>query len=472
MKKIFALALVLIMIFALVGCDKNDRKIVEVTLSTEDSEAILAAAGIRLPDASSILASGTTVKWFAWYDNFHNYDEDEIVNTGYFTFKEKYGCDVEWIETTYSERNGDLANLILSGNSPDFAPAGHGVTATYPMSCIKGIYVSVDEYIDYTAPLWSGIADAANNFVLGGEHYAILTDVKMQNVCLYNRRVLEEFGFEDPAELYFNDEWTWDVFYEMCLDFSDPDEDRYALDGFAFPGGIVESTGQMLVQRDDNGYFYSNIDSPEIERAQNLLYDIVKNELCYSKGGWSIRSTPGIKDGLCLFYIIGTDAFTDTVENVSNEWGDILNNELMFAPTPRDPNGDGVYYCGSNPVGYVLVSGGENHEGAALLASCERFKILDPTVVDIDRKQLEETYLWTDEMLEMYDICYGIAAANPIIYYSGDLQDSLDGVIDSLSNGIPFTKNPSTWGQLKEQYRDTLDYYLEELNDMISDYLA
>ena len=56
-KKIIALALALLLIFVLVGCSKNERQIVKLTLSTEDSEAILAAAGITLlPAASPALA--------------------------------------------------------------------------------------------------------------------------------------------------------------------------------------------------------------------------------------------------------------------------------------------------------------------------------------------------------------------------------------------------------------------------------
>lgn len=64
MKKILALFLVTLMIFALVGCGGKKREIVEVTLSTEDSEAILAAAGITLPDAEAVAAAGSTVQWF------------------------------------------------------------------------------------------------------------------------------------------------------------------------------------------------------------------------------------------------------------------------------------------------------------------------------------------------------------------------------------------------------------------------
>ncbi|MCD8006353.1 MAG: extracellular solute-binding protein [Oscillospiraceae bacterium] len=474
-KRIAAIICTITMIIALVGCGSTGREIVYLTLSTEDSAAILAAAGITLPDVEEAEGANSVVEWFCWYDPFNNYSEDEIVNTGYYTFTEKYGCSITWTETTYSARYDDLANLILSSQSPDCYPAGSYATAVFPMKCIKGTFVPVDDYVDYTDPLWSGVSDTADYFVLGGEHYAIVTDLTYRNVVSYNRRVIEEYGYDDPAELYYNDEWTWDVFYEMCVDFSDPDEDRYALDGYAYQRGIIESTGQEILQI-ENGVFYSNIDSPEIERAQSLWYDLVKNDCCYNENGnyWALRTKggatfgAGIADGLCLFYIIETSYFTMTVDEITPLWGDVTEGEVMFCPLPRDDDGDGTYYLNSAPEGYMLVTGGDNHAGAALLAACERFKIIDPTVINIDQKQLKEIYLWTDEMLEMDSICYEIASANQIMVLTGDLSDGLENAI----SGIMGERNdsPSTWAQLKESYRDMVDYYIEELNAQIDSY--
>lgn len=92
MKRVFAVLLAVLMIVALVGCGKEKREVIKLTLSTEDAEAILAAAGIMLPEAESVSCAGSVVKWYAWYDSLQNYSEDEIVNTGYFTFNEKYGA--------------------------------------------------------------------------------------------------------------------------------------------------------------------------------------------------------------------------------------------------------------------------------------------------------------------------------------------------------------------------------------------
>ena len=476
LKKVIAMLLCAVMVIALVGCGKEKRQPIKLTLSTEDAEAILAAAGIMLPDAETAPGANTTVKFFAWYDPFQNYSEDEIINTGYFTFQEKYGGEMEFIETTYSERNNDLANLVLSSSSPDFAPAGTSNVATFPMSCIKGMYQPIDQWIDYTDPLWADMADAAEYFALGDKHFAIVTDLTYKDVIPYNRRVIDEWGFDDPAELYANDEWTWDVFYEMCVEFSDPDEDRFALDGYAYAGAMVESTGQQMLQIDENGVFYSNIDSPEIERAENLIYDLAKNDCCYHNGTnmWPRNNAifgSGVKDGLCLFYTIGVEFFRGTVEEVSALWGDIEAGELMFAPLPRDPQGDGVYYMGASPYmkSYGIVKDCANPEGVALFAACERFKRIDPTVENIDRKQLREVYKWNDEMLEMWDTCREIALANQRMDLTGDLPSNLATALGRLSDGIIRNSNPSSWAQLKEENRESVEYYIEELNALIAD---
>ncbi len=468
MKRFLALVLTVIMIFALFGCSSNKREVVVITLSTEDAEAILAAAGITLPDAGTVSASGTTIKWFAWWDQFHNYSEDEVINTGFWTFKEKYGCEIEWMECEWQYRFDDLANLILGGTPPDFYP-GH--TETFPSYCVKGVFAAVDDYVDYNDPLWAGIKEYADTyFSIDNKHYMIVTDASFDKVCGYNRRVMDEWGFDDPAELYYNDEWTWDKFYEMCLDFSDADEDRYALDGWGYDAGIMRSCGTTVIRLNpETGLFENNIDDPRLERAANLLYDLNKNECVYPwwDNGWSIRNGgegQGLKEGLLLFSIAGTYVFTGTPESNRTFWGEILENELMFVPLPRDDQGDGRYFMESAPGGYCLINGAENPEGVALLASCERFKVLDPTVVSFDRRQLEEKYFWTQEMLTMWDTCYALAnSGEAIVSYGDGYGPQLASIVSAFeSNGK--SVEAKTWAQLKEQNYESLDYYLEELN--------
>lgn len=473
MKRIVALLLAVVCALTVVGCGKKKREIIKLTLSTEDSEAILAAAGIMLPPVEDVSDVNTKIKWFSWYDSFHNYSEDEIINTGFWTFEQKYNGEIEWVECEWGARFDDLANLILSNESPDFLPL---LLNAFPTRAIKGLFRTVDEYIDYDDPLWVGTKPFAYDYYsLAGKTYAICTDYGSGNVAVYNRRVMEEWGFDDPATLFANDEWTWDVFYDMCANFSDPDEDRYALDGWWFAYSLMRSCGQTIVEYNTETRLYeSNLDSPSIEKAANLLYDLSKNECVYPwwANGWSIRNATngsGLKDGKLLFYFCTIDTFTGPVEEISNVWGDVTANEVMFCPAPRDPNGDGGYYTECYPSGYCIAGGANNPEGVVLFASCERFKILDPTVISIDLKQKKEIYLWTEEMLDMDKTCYELACAgNYIVPYDSGLGDKLASVVDAFENNA-HSQDAKTWAQLKEANYEKLEFYLSELNDNLKE---
>lgn len=475
-KRIIAIILAAILVVALVGCGKQKPKIIQLTLSTEDSEAILGAAGIRLPAVEDTAASGSTIQYYGWHDSVHNYSEDEIIQTGYWTFREKYGCEVEWIECTWSDRFTSLANLVLAGTSPDYYD---GYAETFPKYYLSGVFAPVDGYVDYDDPLWSGMKEFADKyFSLGEHHYMFVTDATFNNVCAYNRRVIEEWGFDDPAELFANDEWTWKVFYDMCLDFSDPDADRYAIDGWGASPAFMTSSGTMLVTLDaEKAKFVSNIDDPRLERAATYLYDLNKNQCVYPiwNNGWSTRGSgsegTGMNEGLCLFWLRGTWTFTGPVDEISPVWGDIANGEIMFCPIPRDEAGDGNYYVDTIPTGICLIKGAQNPEGVALYAACCRFKVIDPIVVDIDKKQLKDVYLWSDEMLEMMDTMYELAQSHStVINYEGGLGDNINKFISNCQS-ITTSVEPTSWAQAKEANADALQATVDELNANIAKFI-
>lgn len=478
MKRITALLLAVILVIALVGCGKEKREIVRLTLSTEDAVAILAAAGISLPDAEEVAGVNTSIKWFAWYDDFHNYSEDEIINTGFWTFEQKYGGSIEWVECEWGKRFDDLANLILSDESPDFMPL---LLNAFPTRAIKGLMVPVDDYIDYDDPLWAGTKPFAYDYYsLAGKTYAICTDYGAGNVCAYNRRIIEEWGYDDPATLFANDEWTWDVFSEMCKDFSDPDEEQYGVDGWGYDNALMESSGVDIVTYDtEKDCFVQNIDDPRLERSANLIYEMKKNDCIYPLwlNGWQLRGGAevegiGLKEGKTLFWLRGTWAFIAPVAEVNQVWGDIEAGELMFVPIPRDPNGDGNYYCTTKTNGYVMIADCDNPEGVALLASCDRFKVLDPTVISVDKKQLIEKYKWTQEMLDMYDLCHEMAnGPYSVVVYDAGLGDKLDSVVNNCKELGRLTEAKS-WAQVKESYSEQLKYYVDDINKQVEEYTA
>lgn len=482
--RILSLLLALVMIVALVGCGGKKRVPIKLTLSTEDAEAILAAAGIVLPDESEAKGANTVVTWYSNWD-FHNYNEDEVINTGFFTFTEKYHCESEWIEFEWGERFTRLATLVLGGTSPDFMPAE---TDLFPMKAMKGMIQPVNDYMDYSDPLWAGMKDYAETyFSLGEKTYFIITDMSFGNVVPYNRRVMEEWGFADPAELYQNDEWTWDEFSEMCLDFTDGDADRYALDGWYFARALMHSSGVPTVEYDtETEKFVSNIDDPRLERAASMLYDLNKAETIYPWwNGWQTRNASanggGVKEGDCLFWIVPPFGFTARVPEIEATWGSITDEEIMFVPLPRDPNGDGKYYIDAEPAGYAIIAGAEHPDSVALLGACDRFKTVNPTVTSIDRYQKEHTYLWTQEMLEMYDNCVDLANSgigNVIITFGVDADSGYGSTVGSRialfdDNAHSTTAaGAQTWAQLKADQGAVLQDGLDALNEKVENFIA
>lgn len=479
MKRIIAIALVLLMIVALVGCGSKKREPITLTLSTEDSFAIMAAAGITLPDESEAAGANSTVKYLSWYDNFHNYEEDEIVQTGYWTFREKYHGEVDYVETTYEDFRDALAQQMLGGTPPDFTPTGISQIFVFPMPCMTGTYQPIDNWIDYDDTLWEGVKEASEYFALGNQHFAIIYDLTFKDVCPYNKRVISEYGFDDPYELYMNDEWTWDEVTEMAMAFSDADDDRYAFDGWYVPMAVAEqSTGHYIICKDEDGKYYSNIDDPVIEKAEDMIYQWVKDDLFYHEGSnyWANRNEAqygaGVGDGKCLFWICDISGFRLRVEEMERIWGSVGGEEFMFVPLPRHADGDGTYYLSANPTGFMLVKNAQNPEGVCLLAACMRFKTIDPTVISVDEKQLKTIYLWTDEMIDMYKHCNELVYANTRIYNTGAIPDNLRGAYDHLDWDIRRGGAATTWAQLKDKYRDQMDFYCQELNADIDEYIA
>ena len=482
-KRLLAIFFALMMIAALVGCGSQKRVPIELTLSTKDAEAILKAAGIALPPAEEVAAAGSTIIWYAWFDNFHNYSEGEIVNTGYFTFREKYNCSVEWYECVWDERFSQLANLMLGGDAPDFYNAE---TENFPYYALHGTFQPINPYINLDDPLWKDIADYMRTyFSLGDDVYLLCTQLYYGHIMAYNRRTIDEWGFDDPAELFYNNEWDWDAFYEMCEDFSDADDDRYALDGWFYSRALLRSCGYPVISYDaENGKYVSNMDQPGLERANDMLYNLSKNECVfpYYKNGYKVRNQgnssaadfgDGLKEGLLLFSCAGPYHIEGPVDEISAEYADVTENELMFVPIPRDPKGDGVQYVESDPMGYCIVMGARNPEGVALLAACDRFKAVDPTVISVDKYQKINKYLWTEEMLEMYDLCVELANGDTVIlaYDEQALGSSLGKVQQDIErNGMQ--SSATTWAQIKEQYADQIAYYLDDLNTEIAEFVG
>ena len=373
-------------------------------------------------------------------------------------FQKRYGGEIEYIPVTWDGRYDKLTALVASGDSPDMFSAGD--LDTFPKGAITGMFAPMDEYVDFSDSIWSGISNVNDQFVYNGKHYVAATSTDAGVVMIYNKRVLEENNLTDPWEYIAEDKWNWDTLMEMMMSFCDRDAGKFALDGWWFESAISLTTGVPYIGMKD-GKVVENLDDPMIAKVQEYMYNINKNDLPYPKAEHNWQVSPiNIADGKTLFYPCG---IWTLYEADTSEYG--APDEIGFAPMPKCPDAD-EYYLPTSVTAFALVSGAQNPEGVAAYLQCARIAQSDERVAEIAKKQYEEDYSWTEDMYESLLKTREMTDAHPMIeFYSAvspDLYDLMNNPIkESFNSG-------ASWSQTKESIKGSVDAELEKANDKLS----
>ena len=237
-KRIIAGILAICTAFSVVGCSKDDgeKDSGAVLLNKTQEEIVneLAASGV-LPDKE---LENTTLTWFGHYSI--NPANGKSQSPDMYLFEKKYGGKIAEVITDWAGRYDSLAKSVMSGNGPDFFQADD--MDSFPKGAIKAMFQPVDDYIDFESDLWKDVKNTADSFMFNDKHYVATIQVTPSIACAYNTATIAEMGFDDPAELLAKGEWTLDKFMQMCKDFVDTSQDKYALDGFWYYDAIQQTT--------------------------------------------------------------------------------------------------------------------------------------------------------------------------------------------------------------------------------------
>ncbi|MDE7295021.1 MAG: extracellular solute-binding protein [Oscillospiraceae bacterium] len=400
-----------------------------------------------------------TVKWLSWYDI--NPADGKPKLAALELFENNYGGKIEYIPTTWDTRFSDLSTQVLGGTSPDIFPGQEG--DTYPAKVISGMFDPWDDYLDFNdSSLWTeGPKRLSDVHMLGGKHYLVATATDSKCIMIYNKKTIEENGLPNPAELLEKGEWTWDAFKDMCLNYCDRENDKFAYDSWYFETNFLLTTGVAPISS-ENGVIKSNLTSPEIERAENFMYDLKKYDLPLPKAEFDWVEQPHrISEGKTLFYPIGTWALWEADLSAYGEQGDI-----MFVPMPRDPKADN-YYLPASMDAYVLCKSAGNPEGAAAFMKCKLIAAKDENALALEEKQYREDYGWTDEMVEMWYKVRELTDANPVINIHAGLPTDVANIVDDGVKQASF--NGTDWSVTRDNMNDLVNTTIDELNTQIAE---
>lgn len=445
------------------GCGSNDdgqpadttsvpKETTTATMASED------AAVVEQVEVDGEKLENGKLRWLSFWQL--EPEEGESVDVFLQLFKTKYGGEIEYIPTTDSTKYDDLATLVLGGNSPDMFPAAD--LDTFPGKASAGMFQPMDDYIDYDSELFPEGARRINDMhTIGGKHYMACVAADAGTIILYNKNTIEENGFDDPAELAYNNEWTWSAFKQMCYDFTDTEQDKYAIDGWWYELAMMLSTGVPVIGM-ENGEVVNNVMDPNLARVQELFREMHNAGVNFPRAEYNWKEHPEkIGEGKTLFYPVGSWQLYEPDISAFGKPG-----EIMFVPMPRDENADAWYLSAAGGLdAYAMCKGAPNPEAVAAFIKCKLTANTDESVKEVNEKKLRGDYGWTDEMIEMYNYVNDLTNEHPVVdFYAAVNAD----VYELLHNPIKDASyNGTDWYQTRDERNDAVQAYIDELNEKL-----
>ncbi len=316
-----------------------------------------------------------TVHVLSWFDFTNISPEKDIAEV----FAERFGGTVETEVVSSLEVTNRLGVLMASGQSPDLMRAGEEY---FPGFFINNRFTNLDGYLDMTSPMWSDMGSIIEQYAYNGNHYYYPYALTATAYTVtYNSLELEEIGAPDPMDLYFEGNWDWNAFEEICLEWKASNPEKYPI-SWPETGAIqlaattgtsaIEFTGTEIV---------NNMKDPNIMRAMEFV-EKLKREECFWEG-W--HGPDGLDSWLgTLFFVMPGDWALPCGQEIF--FKNSLEGEIKTVPMPRDPNSD-QYYLYGGTSGYLVPAGSDNVQGAAAYILASRIWATDPDIVAAEREE-------------------------------------------------------------------------------------
>lgn len=463
-KRVIAGAFALAMALSAASCGSKKED--------KDSSSFEATNNVKVEDDENIstIPEGSATELLYLGEGDLNPTAGNPETSTELTLFQKRGGSIKYSATTHDERFDKLAAAITANKDvPDIFKYEW---IAFPSQIVREMYQPIDSIVDFDSDLWSPTKDVADQFVLKGEHYVAPVGYEASAMLCYDNSVIESEGLDDPYQLYLDGEWTWSAWENIMTDYvgNATDTERYGVNGF-FKNHFVQQTGKRLVEYDaDSNTFVNNLKDPDIEKAENMLYDMNKKGLIL--GGW-IGSASDCFSQNCLFYAMGDWAYTG---NSGPKEGD----NWAIVPIPAsDDNPQKI--TTSNMTAYMWVKGSDKADAVKCWFECNRVAKTDPKYAETNKEKfMENNPYWTEEMynvrtdvvsddyMMIFDYIFGIS--NTL----GD-EKSFDGnqkLADYIYGAVASTDedgNQPTWAQIREQYSATVDSEIKDMNKRLSE---
>lgn len=399
--------------------------------------------------------SGMEIVWLSDYDL--NAQEGHERPTAVALFEDIYGGKIRYVQTSLKNKYTTFSAMLLAGDEVDMFEYEQGA---FPKGVLSQQYQALDPYFSSMGmnyDIWENMEDVIESLEYKGEHYVIPYSFSNPIVMTYSRKLIRDYGLDDPYELYQNDQWNWDTFMEISETYHSK-TGKPAVRG-DLGNSLIHSSGYRIIDH-RNGKLVNNINHAPIRYAELFMQEIGRKSLYSST--WSDSYTTET-----LFFV--NNSWTLGISNVNN-----ASMDLMVVPVPKDPEVEGNYIvCDLNAK--MLVKNSTKGDAVATYIMCERIVASQPeykagakayaTTPVQSSSGVVKSYI-TAEQYDAIQSFIDPARVTPVFDYiwgMGDTTSGSGGIMESLSNTFLINGgSESDWKNLRNSYYTIINEVINE----------
>lgn len=307
MQRLLCLLMAALMLLLCVGCDGATEDPSTGSTGATDPATQPTEEGEKVYDFG-----GKTIKIAIWYEGevpvLGNSDSEDA---WYYSLKhaaEEFNCEIEWVIETQDAHFNNFVQKSLSGEV--YADILMCHSWNYVGLIKQGLLEPTTEFINNAedAEVWN-----TTTYVYNGENYGVQANAVIYMPAytfLFNTKILNELGLENPQELARRGEWTWEKFREYCKLATDPSKEQYGVGCFMLPHLLNAGNNFDYAVPDENGVYQNGFTYEGTKQAGMELLELIEKMSQEDKsilGTWcdgveAMNETANaFKDGKLLF---------------------------------------------------------------------------------------------------------------------------------------------------------------------------
>ncbi len=343
-----------------------------------------------------------------------------------------------------------VTNAVMSSSADFDAMMPRLMNAGTLASKGMGIELSQQEYISLDQPWWD--INATNDLSIGNKVYIIAGDIFYKHydgtpMMMFNKRILTDYGLDDPYQLVNDGKWTLEKFNEMAAGVkTDLDGngkfDKEDMFGFStqadYAHSMLNACGVKYSSKDENDFPVMSINNEKtIEVLDLILEHYVNDTWCLHRDGAAASMSQFwvFPQGHSLFYWGLARYINLGLRDMEDEFG--------ILPLPKYDEAQERYYHLPNnwhSYAYMIPKSTGNVERSTYISDALGYygrQYILPAYYD---SCLTRKYVRDDESAAMLDIIFNSATYDlGVVYGIGGFPTQIDNPIQK--NEIDFASS-------------------------------